>query len=84
MRKNRNQSRKGKSYLPSRWDYIKAWFFSRHVIKRMERVEDKILAITPDSFNNVAILIEKNAKKYPNDAAILFEDKMYTHKEYNE
>ncbi|MHA1989148.1 MAG: AMP-binding protein, partial [Promethearchaeota archaeon] len=81
MSKNRVQSR---NFLPSRWDYFKAWFFSRHVIKRMNSVVDEALAITPESYNNVAILIEKNAKEYPNDAAILFEDDMYTHKEYNE
>ena len=81
---NRTQSRKSKSYLPSKWDYIKAWLFSRHVIKRMESVVDEALAVTPESYNNVAILIEKNAKEYPNDAAILFEDVRYTHKEYNE
>ena len=81
---NRNQSRKSKSYLPSKWDYIKAWLFSRHVIKRMESVVDEALAVTPESYNNVAILIEKHAKEYPNDAAILFEDERYTHKEYNE
>jgi len=84
MIKNRKNSGKKKGYLPSKWDYIKGWFFSRHVIKRMESVVDEVLAITPDSYNNVAILIEKHAKEYPNDAAILFEDKMYTHKEYNE
>ena len=84
MRINRSQSKKGKSYLPSRWDYFKAYFFSRHVIKRMESVEEEALAVTPDSYYNVAILIEKHAKEYPNDAAILFEDKRYTHKEYNE
>ena len=76
MSKNRNNSGKKKSYLPSKWDYIKGWFFSRHVIKRMESVVDEVLAITPDSYNNVAILIEKHAKEYPNDPAILFEDKM--------
>ena len=81
---NRTQSRKSKSYLPSKWDYIKAWLFSRHVIKRMESVVDEALAVTPESYNNVAILIEKHAKEYPNDAAILFEDVRYTHKEYNE
>ena len=81
---NRTQSRKSKSYLPSKWDYIKAWLFSRHVIKRMESVVDEALAVTPESYNNVAILIEKHAKEYPNDAAILFEDERYTHKEYNE
>jgi len=81
---NRTQSRKSKSYLPSKWDYIKAWLFSRHVIKRMESVVDEALAVTPESYNNVAILIEKHAREYPNDAAILFEDKRYTHKEYNE
>jgi citronellyl-CoA synthetase len=70
--------------LPSRWDYIKGWFFSRHVIKRMQSVVEETLAITPESYKNVPILIEKHAKDYPNDAAILFEDKMYTHKEYNE
>jgi len=81
---NHTQTRKNKSYLPSKWDYIKAWLFSRHVIKRMESVVDEALAVTPESYNNVAILIEKNAKEYPDDAAILFEDDMYTHKEYNE
>ena len=70
--------------MPSRWDYIKGWFFSRHVIKRMQSVVEETLAITPESYKNVPILIEKHAKDYPNDAAILFEDKMYTHKEYNE
>ena len=80
----RTKSRKSKKYLPSRWDYIRARFFSRHVIKRMESVVDEALAITPESYNNVAILIEKHAKEYPNDAAILFEDERYTHKEYNE
>ncbi len=84
MSKNSTNSRKKKSYAPSKWDYIKGWFFSRHVIKRMESVTDEILAITPESYNNVAILIEKHAKEYPNDVAVLFEDKMYTHKEYNE
>jgi len=54
MSKNRNQSTKSKSYLPSKWDYIKAWFFSRHVIKRMESVVDEALAVTPESYNNVA------------------------------
>ena len=81
---NRTQSRKSKGFLPSKWDYIKAWLFSRHVIKRMESVVDEALAVTPESYNNVAILIEKHAKEYPNDAAILFEDKRYSHKEYNE
>ncbi|MBY8984757.1 MAG: long-chain-acyl-CoA synthetase [Candidatus Lokiarchaeota archaeon] len=84
MSKNRNKSRKKKSYLPTKWDYIKAWFFSRHVIKRMGSVVNEALAITPESYKNVPILIEKHANDYPNDAAILFEDKMYTHKEYNE
>ncbi|MHA1254798.1 MAG: AMP-binding protein, partial [Promethearchaeota archaeon] len=84
MRVNRTPSKEGKSYLPSRWDYVKAWFFSRHVIKRMESVVDEALAVTPESYKNVAILIEKHAEEYPNDAAILFEDKRYTHKEYNE
>jgi citronellyl-CoA synthetase len=50
----------------------------------MESVVDEALANTPESYNNVAILIEKHAKDYPNDAAILFEDIRYTHKEYNE
>ncbi len=81
---NRTQSKKRNSYLPSKWDYIKTWLFSRHVIKRMESVVDEALAITPESYNNVAILIEKHAKEYPNDAALLFEDERYTHKEYNE
>ena len=84
MSKNRSQSRKNKSNLPSRWEYFKAWFYSRHVIKRMESVAEEALAVTPESYNNTAILIEKHAKEYPNDAAILFEDKRYTHKEYNE
>jgi len=84
MKVNRTQFKKSKNYLPSRWDYVKAWFFSRHVIKRMERVVDEALTITPESYNNVALLIEKNALKYPNDPAILFEDNVYTHKEYNE
>jgi len=84
MSKNPKKSRKKSSYLPSKWDYIKAWFFSRHVIKRMESVVDEALAITPESYHNVPILIEKHAKNYPNDAAILFEDIKYTHKEYNE
>ena len=70
--------------MPARWDYIKGWFFSRHVIKRMQSVAEEVLAITPESYKNVPILIEKHAKDYPNDAAILFEDKRYTHKEYNE
>ncbi|MHA2006416.1 MAG: long-chain-acyl-CoA synthetase [Promethearchaeota archaeon] len=76
--------KKNRSYLPSKWEYIKAWFFSRHVIKRMKSVVDEALAITPESYKNVPILIEKHAQEYPNDAAILFEEKMYTHKEYNE
>ncbi|MHA2183368.1 MAG: long-chain-acyl-CoA synthetase [Promethearchaeota archaeon] len=84
MRKFFNQSKKKKSFLPTKWDYLKGWFFSRHVIKRMESVVDEALANTPDAYNNVAILIEKHAKDYPNDAAILFEDIKYTHKEYNE
>ncbi|MFX1323516.1 MAG: long-chain-acyl-CoA synthetase [Promethearchaeota archaeon] len=84
MNKNQKKSRKNTSYLPSRWEYIKAWFFSHHVIKRMQNVVDEALAITPESNYNVPILIEKHAREYPNDAAILFEDKMYTHKEYNE
>ena len=84
MRPNRTQSKKGKSYVPSRWDYIKAWFFSRHVIKRMKSVEEEALAVTPESYYNVALLIEKNARTYPNDVAVLFEDLKYTHKEYNE
>jgi len=84
MSKSHTKSRKTKTYLPSRLDYIKAWFFSRHVIKRMEGVVDEALTVTPESYYNVALLIEKNAKKYPNDAAILFEDLKYTHKEYNE
>jgi citronellyl-CoA synthetase len=50
----------------------------------MESVVEEALAITPESYKNVPILIENHAKDYPNDAAILFEDKMYTHKEYNE
>jgi citronellyl-CoA synthetase len=50
----------------------------------MQSVVEETLAITPESYKNVPILIEKHAKDYPNDAAILFEDKMYTHKEYNE
>ncbi|MFW9875503.1 MAG: AMP-binding protein [Candidatus Thorarchaeota archaeon] len=50
----------------------------------MESVVDEALAITPDSYYNVPILIEKHAKEYPNDAAILFEDQKYTHKQYNE
>ncbi|MHA2037858.1 MAG: long-chain-acyl-CoA synthetase [Promethearchaeota archaeon] len=84
MSKNRTKTKKKKSYLPSKWDYIKGWFFSRHVIKRMQSVVDEALAITPESNFNVPILIEKHAKDYPNDAAILFEDIMYTHREYNE
>jgi len=84
MSKNRANSKNTKSYLPSKWDYIKAWFFSRHIIKRMGSVVDEVLAITPESYCNVPILIEKHANDYPNDAAILFEDIMYTHKEYNE
>jgi len=84
MVKNFNKSRKKQTYIPSKWDYIKAWFFSRHVIKRMESVIDESLNITPESYINIAILIEKHAKEYPNDAAILFEDKKYTHREYNE
>ncbi len=50
----------------------------------MESVVDEDLTISPESYNNVAILVEKHAKKYPNDNAILFEDKAYSHKEYNE
>ncbi|MFW9825086.1 MAG: AMP-binding protein, partial [Candidatus Thorarchaeota archaeon] len=82
MRTNREKS--SKKFLPSKWDLIKGWFFSRHVIKRMESVVEEALSITPESYKNVPILIEKHAEEYPDDAAILFEDKMYTHKEYNE
>ncbi|MFW9940030.1 MAG: long-chain-acyl-CoA synthetase [Candidatus Thorarchaeota archaeon] len=84
MSKKSKKLIKKSSFLPSKWDYIKAWFFSRHVIKRMESVVDEALAITPESYHNVPILIEKHAKDYPNDAAINFENIKYTHKEYNE
>ena len=48
MRKKHTQT--NKLFFPSRWNYIKAWFFSRHVIKRMESVADEALTVTPESY----------------------------------
>ncbi|MHA1727860.1 MAG: long-chain-acyl-CoA synthetase [Promethearchaeota archaeon] len=40
--------------------------------------------LTPDSYRNIALYVEENARKYPDDDAILYEDVKYTHSEYNE
>ena len=37
-----------------------------------------------DTKNSVGLRIENNAKNYPDDIALYFEDKKYSHKEYNE
>lgn len=42
------------------------------------------MAMQPDDRMSIGTILERNAEKYPEKPAILFEDERYTHREYNE
>jgi len=63
---------------------MRAWLFALHKRRRMAKAIEVGLELTPESNRNIALCTELHAQKYPNKTAILFEDKKYTHKEYNE
>ncbi|MCW4032755.1 MAG: long-chain-acyl-CoA synthetase [Candidatus Bathyarchaeota archaeon] len=84
MSKKGNRKKKKIEYMLTKMDYIKAWLFALPGRRRRAKAINEGLEITPESIYNIALIIESNTKKYPNDIAILFEDKKYTYKEYNE
>jgi len=84
MKKKNNRKNPKNEYLFTKKDYIRAWLFALHKRRRMAKAIEEGLKMTPESNSNIALCTELHAQKYPDKTAILFEDKKYTHKEYNE
>lgn len=84
MRKKDNRRDPKNEYLLTKKDYMRAWLFALHKRRRMAKAIEEGLEMTFESNRNIALCTELHAQKYPDKTAILFEDKKYTHKEYNE